>query len=187
MKTSDLILKLGLSAVVFLTGCASSSTTTSSRTVSTPTARTAPEGTTTGTANSLANGCPLEKITWLVVSQNYSNADLSSLAQKFAEAAQSDVQKLTVMVNSGNNSPLQLSSSLRTTVESAAAKKINVSDEFYKQYANNRLAMCGVIDALQKGSIKKGESAKAAESAFKSVANSFGSLSGNLRTKAGGD
>lgn len=126
----------------------------------------------------------MEKISWLVVSQNYSNADLSSLAQKFADAAQSDVQKLTVMVNNGNNSPLEISSSLRTSVESASVNKVNVSDEFYKQYASNRMAMCAIIDALQKGSIKKGESAKAAESAFKSVANSFGSLSGNLRTKA---
>lgn len=167
--------------VVLLSGCASSSSSTSTRTISTPTARTTPAAT---TSSNLSDGCPLEKINWLVVSQQYSNSDLSGLAQKFADAAQSDVQKLTSMVNSGENSPLQISSSLRSTVESAATNKIQVSDEFYKQYASNRLAMCAVIDALQKGSIKKGESAKAAESAFKSVANSFGSLSGNLRTKA---
>lgn len=166
-------------SLVLISGCASSSSSTSTRTISTPTARTTP-----ATAPNLSDGCPLEKISWLVVSQQYSAADLSNLAQKFADAAQSDVQKLTTLVNSGDNSPLQISSSLRSAVESAATSKLNVSDEFFKQYASNRMAMCAVIDALQKGSIKKGESAKAAESAFKSVASSFGSLSGNLRAKA---
>lgn len=177
MNMKKIPLAVYTSVCLLLAGCGSAPT-TSTRTISTPTARTSSE------TSQLADGCPLDKINWLVVSTQYNNSELALLAQKFSEAAQADAQELNKMALNGDNSPLRLSSALKSVIDNAASTKIQVSDDFYKQYATNRLAMCGIIEALQRGSIKKDESAKATESAFRNVANSFNSLSGNLRVKA---
>jgi hypothetical protein len=171
----------GLILISLLLVQCTSAPSTSTRTISTPTTRVSTPST---APTKLSDGCPLDKINWLVVGTQYSNQDLALLSQKIADAAQSDVQKLNQMIANGGNSPLEISSSLGSMIDNASSTKIQVSDDFYKQYVSSRMAMCGIVEALKRGSIKKDESAKAAESTFKNVANSFGTLSGNLRTKA---
>jgi hypothetical protein len=161
---------------LILTQCASSQPPASTSKGPT-TARTAPN-------YSLEQGCPLDKMTWLVVSKEANEEALSRLAAQLSEAALSDARQLNEMIASGNASPLDLSSTLRSLVENNAQTKVQVTDDFYKEYVNNRLAICAFLDALRKGSIKKDESARATENAFRKVGESFEGLSTNLKEKA---
>ncbi|GAB3166012.1 hypothetical protein [Telluribacter humicola] len=166
---------IGLAMI--LTQCVSSQpTTTTSKGGST--ARTA------ATTNDLENGCPLDKMNWLVVGKEFNEAELAQLANRLSDAARSDAQQLNEMIARGDASPLAITSSLKSIVEGASQSKMQVNDEFYKEYVSNRMAICSILDALRKGSIKKDESVKATENAFRNVAQSFDELSKNLKEKA---
>ena len=167
---------LWIALALILTQCVSSQPTTSTSKTS--------SGARTAANNGLDNGCPLDKMTWLVVSKEYNETELAKLAGQLSDAARSDAQQLNEMIARGNASPLELSSSLRSMVESISQSKTQVNDEFYKEYVSNRMAICSILDALRKGSMKKDESAKATESAFRKVAESFDELSQSLKDKA---
>jgi hypothetical protein len=163
---------------LILTQCVSSQpTTTSSPPANGRVARTTAE-------HGLENGCPLDKLTWLVVSKEYSDGDLAALAGRLSEAARNDAEKLKEMTARGESTPLEMSSNLKDLVEATSQTKMQVDDSFYKEYINNRMAICSILDALRKGSIKKDESVKATESAFRKVAESFDELSVTHKNKA---
>jgi hypothetical protein len=125
---------------------------------------------------SLADGCPLDKMQWLYTSKQFNAAKQKELAAKIVQAAKSDAAVLDKMVADKNNNPLAISSSLKNYVEDMAQSRTPVSDEFYKEYANCRMTMCAVYDALRNGSIKKEESSKVAGNAFRDIARTFEKL-----------
>ena len=164
-------------ALVF-TQCA---TTTPVRTpnypVSTPNARVDSQvGTTPTGPNTLENSCPLEKIQWLYASKQFDPSRQKEIAKQIAAAAQADATTLAQMAANNNNTPLYISSSLKTTIDKLSVTRTPVSEEFYKEYVNSRLAMCAIVDAIRNGSVKKEESSKIAEKTFKDVQESFGKM-----------
>ena len=126
--------------------------------------------------STLAKGCPLDKLQWLYASEKFDAARQNQLADTLAKAAQFDAATLDRMAANRNNNPMVASSSLKVLVEKMAQTRVPVSEEFYKQYASSRMAMCAVMDALRSGSIKQDESSKVAGNTFREVAKSFEKL-----------
>jgi hypothetical protein len=123
--------------------------------------------------STLAKGCPLDKLQWLYISEKFGRDEQNKLAEKIILAAQTDAATMDRLVANKNTNPMQASSALKTFIEQAAQVKTPVSDAFYQQYANSRMAMCAVIEALRSGSIKQEESSKVAGNTFREVAKSF--------------
>ncbi|WP_373513536.1 hypothetical protein [Persicitalea sp.] len=126
--------------------------------------------------STLENGCPLDKMQWLYASDKFDSVQQNSLADTLSKAAKADAATLDRMMANRNNNPLEASSSLKILVEKFAQSRVPVSEEFYKQYASSRMAMCAVMDALRSGSIKQDESTKVAGNTFREVAKSFEKL-----------
>lgn len=167
-----------LSALVLLTQCATTNppqTTTRGE----GNARIETGNSTDSDKSTLNQGCPLDKLQWLYVSDNFNLARQNQLADTLAQAARTDAATLDRMVANRNNNPMAASSALKTLVENMAVNRVSVSEEFYKQYASSRMAMCAVIDALRSGSIKQDQSSKVAGNTFREVAKSFESLKTN--------
>lgn len=164
--------------VLFLTQC---TTTSPSQTTNTGggNARVDSGSTTDADNSTLHQGCPLDKLQWLYVNDKFDLARQNQLADTLAQAARTDAATLDRMVANRNNNPMTASSALKTLVEKLAVTRVPVSEEFYKQYASSRMAMCAVMDALRSGSIKQDESSKVAGNTFREVAKSFESLKTN--------
>ncbi len=126
--------------------------------------------------NTLDKGCPLDKLQWLQVTEQFDSEKQNELATRLAEAAQTDAATLDRMAANRNNNPMVVSSSLKSYVEKMALNKVPVSEAFFKQYSSSRMAMCAVMDALRSGSIKADQSSKVAGNTFREVAKSFESL-----------
>ena len=138
------------------------------------------EETASATSNStLDDGCPLDKLQWLYVSEKFDLAQQNQLADTLAQAARTDAATLDRMAANRNNNPMAASSALKVLVEKMAVSRVPVSDAFYKQYSSSRMAMCAVMNALRSGSIKQDESSKVAGNTFREVAKSFESLKTN--------
>lgn len=166
-------------SLILFTQCA---TTTPIRTQSypagtTPNARVDTLPSTTGSdPNTLENGCPMEKIQWMYASKQFDLTKQKEVARQIAAAAQTDANTLDRMASNNNNTPLYISSSLKTTIDKLSLTRTAVSEEFYKEYINSRLAMCAIVDAIRNGSVKKEESSKIAGKTFKDVEVTFGKL-----------
>lgn len=163
-----------LLSMLLLMQCASTSPSVS--TGGGPTARVGTDSNTSQNNKTLADGCPLDKMQWLYSSTQYDESKQKELAKKITQAAQADATALDEMVANNNNNPLGITSELKTYVDQMSQSRTPVSDEFYKQYANSRMTMCAVYDALRSGSIKKDESSKVAGNAFRDIARSFEKL-----------
>jgi len=124
----------------------------------------------------METSCPLEKIQWLYASKQFDPTRQKEIAKQISISAQTDATTLDRMASNNNNTPLNISSSLKATVDKLAINRTPVSEEFYKQYVNSRLAMCAIVDAIRNGSVKKEESSKIAGKSFKDVEESFGKL-----------
>ena len=121
----------------------------------------------------LVKGCPMDPLQWLYASQQFNQGVQDSIATKIAQAAQTDAATLDRLVANKNNNPMAISSALKVYIDKASQKRTPVSEAFYQQYANSRMTMCAVIDALRSGSIKQEESSKVAGNTFREVAKSF--------------
>lgn len=130
----------------------------------------------TPSASPLSAGCPLDKMQWLASSKNFDSLQQKEMAKKIALAAHEDAAILDKMVASNSNSPLEITSSLKSVVDAMAQTKTPVSEGFYKQYTNSRMTMCAVFDALRNGSIKLEDRSKVAGNTFRDVAQSFEKL-----------
>lgn len=170
---------LSLAALAFLTQCASTSNPPRSTAPGGGNARVNEEARVATDNSTLAKGCPLDKLQWLHVSEKFDLARQNQLADTLAQAARTDAATLDRMAANRNNNPMAASSSLKMLVEKMAEDRVPVSGEFYRQYANSRMAMCAVMEALRSGSIKKDESSKVAGNTFREVAKSFESLKTN--------
>ncbi len=155
---------LGAVLPFFLAGCASTSGSGNSNgNVNNSSARVIP---------TLQNDCPLQKISWLVVDAKADNEKVASVSRKLSEAALKDADKIKQMATTGN-SPLELSSALQSVVDANAGTRLVVSQEFYQEYVSNRSSLCAVLEAVRRGSIKKEESTKSTETAFRKISGSF--------------
>lgn len=121
----------------------------------------------------LAKGCPLNPLQWLYTSKQFDQAVQNDIAANIAQAAQTDAATLDRLVANKNSNPMAISSALKAYIDKAAQAKIPVSEAFYQQYANSRMTMCAVMDALRSGSIKQDESSKVAGNTFREVVKSF--------------
>lgn len=126
--------------------------------------------------NKLDKGCPLDKLQWLQVTDNYVVEKQNELADKLANAAQADAATLDRMAANKNNNPMVISSALKGVVEQMSQSRMPVSEAFFKQYSSSRAAMCAVMDALRNGSIRADQSAKVAGNTFREVGKSFEGL-----------
>ena len=127
----------------------------------------------TVTTWTLQRGCPLDKVNWLSGSKEFDASTQAVLSNLLKEAALHDAQMLEKMAQQGVANPLLLESRLRVVVDSIAQHRIQVSELFYKEYASSRLTLCSYIEALRNGSIRKEESMKATETAFRRVSSTF--------------
>lgn len=123
--------------------------------------------------STLATGCPLDKLQWIYASEKFDQAEQNKLAEKINQAAETDAATMDRLVANKNTNPMAVSSALKAYIEKAAQTRTPVSDAFYQQYANSRMTMCAVMDALRSGSIKQDESSKVAGNTFREVAKSF--------------
>ena len=123
--------------------------------------------------NLLAKGCPLDPLQWLYTSQQFDRGIQDTIAAKIAQASQTDAATLDRLVANKNSNPMAISSALKTYIDKASKTRTPVSEAFYQQYANSRMTMCAVMDALRSGSIKQDESSKVAGNTFREVAKSF--------------
>jgi len=170
---------LSLVALALLTQCATTSNPPQSTIPGGGNARVNEEATVAIDNSTLDKGCPLDKLQWLYISEKFDAALQNQLADTLAQAARTDAATLDRMVANRNNNPMAASSSLKMLVEKMAGDRVPVSEGFYKQYANSRMTMCAVMEALRSGSIKKDESSKVAGNTFREVAKSFESLKTN--------
>ncbi len=170
MKTIRKLIILG--CLVVLTQC---STTSPSQSPSSggSNARVDVEKPTESDDITLAKGCPLDKLQWLYASEKFDKAKQNQIAEKINQAAQTDAATMDRLVANKNTNPMAISSALKAYIEQAAQIRTPVSDAFYQQYANSRMTMCAVMDALRSGSIKQDESSKVAGNTFREVAKSF--------------
>jgi hypothetical protein len=145
-------------------GCASSTGNVSTSGTGNPNARV--------TESTLQNDCPLEKTSWLVVKNTVEKDQLANISKKLSEAAMRDAEKIRQISTTGKTL-LQLSSELQNVVDSNATGSYAVSQEFYQEYVNNRNSLCAVLEAVRRGSIRKDESLKSAETAFRKISGSF--------------
>ena len=121
----------------------------------------------------LSKGCPMNQLQWLYSSQQFDKAIQDTIAAKIAQAAQTDAATMDRLVANKNSNPLAVSSALKAYIDKSAQTRTPVSEAFYQQYANSRMTMCAVMDALRSGSIKQDESSKVAGNTFREVAKSF--------------
>lgn len=161
MKTTYLAGILLSSIALGSNGCSSSSPSTTNTTTN-PAGRVV--------AVTLNSDCPLEKTSWLVVDQQANLEVQSALAKQLSSAAIADANNISVV---SNHSTLHFASSLQKLIDENANKKVKVSQAFYNEYTANRNSLCAVLEALRRGSIKKEESSKTAETAFRKIALSF--------------
>lgn len=158
---------LGIAALAIY-GCASSTGSISTGNNTNPNARV--------TESTLQNDCPLEKTSWLVVKAQVDQDQLGIISKKLSDAALKDAENIRQMSTTGNNL-LQLNSALQHVVDSNATTPYAVSQEFYQEYVNNRNSLCAVLEAVRRGSIRKDESLKSTETAFRKISGSFGKFS----------
>lgn len=173
MKISKVI--MAAASILLLAQCATTSpsqTTLPGGTNVRVDANTQPEG----DNNTLDKGCPLDKLQWLQVTDNYVLDKQNELADKLATAAQTDAATLDRMAANKNNNPMVISSALKAVVEQMSQSRMPVSEAFFKQYSSSRTAMCAVMDALRNGSIRSDQSSKVAGNTFREVGKSFESL-----------
>ncbi len=163
---------LMLASIFLFAQCATTSP-NQSPTFGSPTARVDTQPTATSQELTLDKSCPLDKMQWLYASKEVNLPKQQQLAQLIADAALADATTLEQMASQNTNNPLAVSSSLKALIDKVAITKTPVTDAFYKEYVNSRMAMCAVIEALRNGSIKKDQSSKAAGTAFKDVAKKF--------------
>lgn len=127
----------------------------------------------TATTWTLQRGCPLDKVNWISGSKEFDTTAQAALSNVLRAAALHDAQTLEKMAQQGVANPLLLESRLRVVVDSIAQHRIQVSEAFYKDYAASRLTFCSYIEALRNGSVRKEESMKATETAFRRVSSTF--------------
>lgn len=120
-----------------------------------------------------SEGCPLERLDWMKVSEGYDSQTVIELAAKLEAAAKVDAAAIQG-IDEGSAS-VDFSSSLKKAIESTSSSSIEVSQLFYETYTQQRLSICALYQALTSDPpIYQSADARAkAEDAYTEVAKSF--------------